>query len=875
MTKPDNKPETVAKETQLRLSGRAVFFFSLLVGLFQIFISFPIAVWARNKFNFEAPLSYSYSVLGISFAAIFALSALLTLIAPRRLRAILTPIFVVLCAAIFIQQNFLNWNYGILDGKTLDFTQNAGLGFVDVALWLGALAALIFGQSLIARQASNIVVGVGAISLIMAGTHVATYGEVDTPYTIDERAKFEFSNQQNIIVFLLDAFQMDVLLEIADSEPEVLAPLTGFTAYPDTAAVFAKTYPTIPLFLTGKRYQKKEPLLDFFDLAYDGSMLEVMQRQGWDIGLYPNVTAFPSLINAIDLDPRIMDNVIGGVPTQAKIDTYLQSLDLSLFRAVPHGLKPAVFNHGKFAVRRDGVKTAFTAALGDTDIPQPFTYKSTEGHTGLAFRSLLNEHGKVSNTQPVFRFYHMMFPHAPFRLDKDLNVVPHKDSFEIYRDYSLASLKLMGDYAARLKEIGAYDNATIMVVSDHGMGFGNALQYDPQAKDYVKAGQYGYRRAAAKAILLVKKPNETGPLTWSDKPTSGLDVAPTLAAAAGLSLNDFEGQDIETIAEDDVRSRPFNFYTFSTWDSKYLDDFEAYSVDGDVRETASWTRLGMVKEAVTITNKDRYSLGALMSFGQDIKTDTDYLNAFIDVEDFKVTPNFIEAESGEMSITIPLARAARASDALLLQFEIYSGETAERVISVNGVSAATTIKPKMRQLNRGYFITPDMHGGRKRMDLSFAAPAGKTVPPLRLASIKLSALEPKLLAVDEDITADFNAYVPVGFDVTRKAIGLPHHRSGAFIFDAADDICRNNSLRLGLESAPASAPKLSLNGTALQLFPTQDSEGRQFEYACSDVTITRHNVLEMTIETSVTEPAEGNMPASTGIDTLLFIAAPE
>lgn len=822
-------------------------FFGLFLCLFQLFISFPIAVWKRNKFNFEAPLTYSYSVLGLTFLAIATFSIFIALLTPRKLRYYLAPILIVLSAVLFIQQNFMAWNYGILDGHALDFKKNAGLGYLDLIMWGVALGALLFMPKLINRQSANILLGVGAMTVIGTAVNVKSYGSIPTPYTIDERAKFDFSKDKNIIVFLFDAYQMDVFLELADTQPELVKPLEGFTAYVNNAAVFAKTYPTIPLFLTGKRYQKKEPLLDFFKIAYKDSLVEKLQDEGWDIGLYPHLSYYPSLINSIDIHPRIMDNAIGGVPNDAKITTYLKALNLSVFRAVPHGLKPAIFNDGEFVFSQEKALDIFIPAIGETDTQQPFKFKSNQKHAAVGFKDLINQHGQLATDDPAFRFYHFMLPHSPFILDENLTSVKHQENFEAYKQYSIAGLKLMGEYLERLKEIGAYDNSTIMIVSDHGMGVGNFLQYESETQEYRELKKWGYRRASAKSIFLVKPPEQRGALSRSVKPVSGIDVAPTISAAAGLKTEGFEGKNVDDISLDENRSRIFNFYTFSTWDSKYLEDFETYEITGDVLKQASWNKTGVVTENTQIKNKESYQLGEIMSFGKDSKTDSDFLNAFIALDKYRLTSNYIEAENGIIDVAVKLKTPPRANESLLLQFEIYSGEAVDRKIIVNGEEMTAFIKPKMRQLNRGFFISPDVHKGTKIFNLSFAPVDAETALSLRLSSIKLSVLKPTDIAQEMNFLKNINDLFPVGFEQKKAVIGLPVNRVGSLIFSAASDICKENSLKVKFKSKPMGPPRLALNNIPLEPISPIEEEGTAFSYNCSNIEITNNNILEVSI----------------------------
>jgi hypothetical protein len=842
-----------------KILGRWTLFFGVFLCLFQLLISFPVAVWKRNKFNFEAPLTYSYSVLGLVCLTLAIASILIALLTPRKLRHYLSLVLVILAAAIFIQQNFMAWDYGILDGHRLDFEKNRARGYLDLLMWGVAIGVPFLVPNFVKRQSTNILLGIGAMAIIGTGINIKSYGTTLPPYTIDERAKFDFSRNKNIILFLFDAYQMDVFLDLADTQPELLGPLEGFTAYENNAAVFAKTYPTIPLLLTGKRYQKKEPLLDFFKLAYKDSLMAKLQEDGWDVGLYPHISRFPSLINTIDISPQIMDNAIGGIAKETKISTYLQALNLSIFRAVPHDLKPTIFNDGEFILTRENPMDNDRPVSGEeAKIEQPFKYQSDQAHPALGFKELINQHGSLATDDPVFRFYHLMLPHSPFLLDADLRAVKHQETFESYKEYSIAALKLVGEYLERLKDIGAYDNSTILIVSDHGMGVANYLQYESETQSYRKLKKWGYRRAAAKSILLAKLPQQRGAMARSLKPVSGIDIAPTIAAAAGIKTENFEGKNIDDISLEERRSRIFNFYSFSTWDSKYLDDFEAYEITGNVRDRSAWKKTAIVTDNTQVKNRKTYQLGELLSFGKDIKTDSDFLNAFIEADKHEVKPNYIEAKDGSIDVKIKLKTPPPSNEALLLQFEIYSGDAIDRKLIVNGKEMITFIKPKMRQLNRGFFISPDVHKGAKIINLSFAPVSAEKVRPLRLSSIKFSAMKPAKIQANTNLLQNANAFFPVGLVQKRTSLSLPSGRVGSLIFNASSDICKESRLRIKFKSKPSTPPILVLNSTPLVAAASAAENETTFSYDCLSTEITSTNVLEVSIPDAYSHGTKSN-----------------
>lgn len=835
---------------------KLLLFFGLYLVLFQSLISYPVAIWETNKFNVEAPLTNSTSVIGAMFLAVIILAALTAFLLPKKIATKLLPPLTIFVCLIFIQQNFLTWDYGILDGQNLDFKKNNYLGLIDLSLWTLGLFSVFFVSKLITKQILNILLTIGLIVTITTGTKFFGYGKISTHYSIDETAKFDFSRNENIVVFLFDAYQMDIFLEISDKFPELMKPFEGFTLYENNSAVFAKTYPTIPLFLTGKRYNKEQPILDFFETTYEDSYLQEMKANGWDIGLYPNIKSYPSLTNAVDISPKTMNNIVSGISETAKVSTYWEMIDLSLFRAVPHHIKPIIYNNGNFIIG-GRAPNSFRGLDKSSQTNQPFIYKSKQKHGALGFRELINDHGALKIDSPAFRFYHFAIPHAPNTLDENLLPVRHVENFEAYRSYSIAAVKLMGSYLTTLKKIGAYENATILILSDHGMGVRHKFQYNSENKSYEELDKFALHRSAAKSITLMKEPGSMGPLKRSQKPISGIDIAPTLAVAAGLSAQNFEGFNIPEIPDTSERERLFNYYAFSTWDSKYLNHFEQFKINGDVREDDSWALSGKIKADIQLKNKEEYTIGEILSFGNDIKSDSDFLNAFIDGTKYALKSSHIVSQNGTIDIDIKLDRPLSDEDFLLLQFEIYSGAAKKRKIIVNDNSFEAFIKPRKRFLNQGFYISPQVHKNRKDFQLSFRPVDPATTDPLRLSTVKLSKILLEYISTDDSLIKNIRRFYPTDTNQQKSKKELVIDKSLSLVFGTSKNLCLENKLMIKIKGEEGLPPSVQLNDNLLKGIDNNNPANKNtLFFECHTTNTIQPNILNLSYTPSYSNSVE-------------------
>ena len=632
-------------------------FLAGLVLAFQITVTLPLKLWVGNLFNFAASPAEAWWMFAWIFGTAATVSAVIAFLSPKKGIKYFLPLALVGNILLYLQQNILVWDYGVLDGSDLDFAANNSLGVLDLIAWLGGIIlAVLFAKRIIkfTREIlffSVVMALVGFVPAFMSAVDATSQSSFSTT----DKTKFAISKNRNVIVINFDAYQSDIFWDIIDQEPALKDKFEGFKFYHDASGVFSRTYPSIPAILTGKRYRKEEPIFEFIREAYTPSLLEDLKVAGWNVEIYPYDAA------TVALSDRIADNAIGGVRRADKISGYLKALDLSIFRSVPHWIKPIVYNGGElFVSPRLNHRLTSKNDANDAEI---VSLPSMGDHLGTSFLGQVAKYSSSEGEQSSFRFYSLLMPHVPFTLNRKLereNLGPG-DSFEAYREYSRATVTVMIRYLEELKRLGIYDNTAIFFVSDHGGGTFNREQYNAERKVFETIERFGFHRAPARALLLYKPIDNTGPLELTGVPASLLDVAPTISSIAGLSATPgIEGTALEEVTNDTDRVRPFTYYSFTGWDSKYLDDFNNYEIRGNIRKDASWESLGIQGPKIELSNKKTYDLNAAVTYGKDIKSDTVYMNAFFgEDQTFNSTKRYI-ANSEGFNLRVPLSKKFRA-----------------------------------------------------------------------------------------------------------------------------------------------------------------------------------------------------------------------
>jgi hypothetical protein len=115
-----------------------------------------------------------------------------------------------------------------------------------------------------------------------------------------------------------------------------------------------------------------------------------------------------------------------------------------------------------------------------------------------------------------YRFIHLMGAHYPYMMDENAERLEVEGTRE---DQCRGALRIVEEYARQLKELGVYDQTTIIVTADHGQW-------------YLTPDDIG---EPTTPVLLVKPAGQSSraALQVSDTPTGHLDIPGTILLEAG------------------------------------------------------------------------------------------------------------------------------------------------------------------------------------------------------------------------------------------------------------------------------------------------------------------------------------------------------
>lgn len=352
----------------------------------------------------------------------------------------------------------------------------------------------------------------------------------------------------NIYHIVLDEYQTDMFeLTLNDEAKEELG---GFIYYPENTTVYGKTGMSLASLFSGTVFNPDENTkLEYEDNAInsDKSLIYDLKQAGYSTRAYVH-DYYPSESQLFDEVIKHNDNITG--------------LDSSYY--VKLFMKIWAYSNMPEKIAEKVTGTEFLRqAKQDNLLTDDYPVVASESFSNITKdKDMLKE----SNT---YNFIHLIMPHVPYVLRTDCSY----DGELMENDFELAALeqsrcasKHLFSFLRTLKELNLYEDSLIVVQADHGSRFitenGNLIRtrFKENGKENVE-----WSLARARALLLIKAPSkkEKEQFFVSDAETTLLDITPTVAEVAGISLAnaDYEGVPL-TGPDAAIPSRESRYYYF-------------------------------------------------------------------------------------------------------------------------------------------------------------------------------------------------------------------------------------------------------------------------------------------------------------------------
>ena len=544
-----------------------------------LFVVLPGSLYMGNRGEFLTGPLPILRLLLVPAGALIALALLALRLSRRQDFSRYTSVVAMLTVLVWAQAYLLVWDYGLLDGSPIEWGVPWWRGFADGALWLGGLAA----AALLHRRLAAGLAGAAMLLVVLQAGLLATdlYTHRDTlSLKAGKRLAAEdvapmarFSRTRNVVHVVLDSFQADVFKELVTGPggDALQAALPGFTYFEEHLGTFPATYLAMPVIVSGQVYRNQQPRAEFMESAYGGrTVFKAAKGAGYEVDL----AADAWVLDLLTKGPHDNTYLTAQLPLTQEA---ARVLDLGLFRAAPHWLKPAVYNEQQWLAQRLFAQSPLLKFAY-------FTHNAFLAHVTRSFAA--------DRDAPVYKFFHLMTPHAPFVVNPDCSPVGRVVGRvrETVTAQSRCSLAFVVALLNRMKQAGVYDDALIVLMADHG-GHIPPYRYAPGR---IVQGGYEYFVppdfvALATPLLAIKPPGDTGPFRISPALTSMTDVPATIDGWLGLG-GGFPGRSIWDPAYGTDGPRRFYAYKWSKLDpvSEYIEMIQEHPVAGSAYDVTSW-----------------------------------------------------------------------------------------------------------------------------------------------------------------------------------------------------------------------------------------------------------------------------------------------
>lgn len=528
-----------------------------------------------SEFQFSLFDFFGYCVLiSLAISAIVFLSLIFL---RGRIFDIVYAIVAWIATMLFVQGNYLK--NGIItgfmgDGNLTEITSSQKI--VNLIVWFVVGAAfvcaviLIKNREIIKTAVTILMVALIAMPLvnflvISISTDVYTPAEqriesddtVDEPKILTSKYLTEISANKNVIYFLVDRFDARYAEKAMEEMPELFAELDGFTYYNDNISLYGRTYPSVVYMLTGNKQDFTKSRKEYFKDAYSSARpLKLLSENDYKVNLFTN--SYYSYDDASVMSEYTAN--ISGVSGREVVNTFELAFNMirgSLYFRVPLALSSAVGN--------DLSTPLFSKyVVFEAEHPKHNTDNKNVYHT-------LTGGEYTQNTENnTFSFIHMDGSHLPNLYDKDWNPIDtsHPDAFDELLAVKVC-MEAINSYIAQMKEMGVYDNATIIITGDHASAISDTKELS------------GVRRTA----LFIKKSGDSGtPLNISGKQVCQDNMWATIFESEKINTDFDFGRSIFDIAEDETVERT---YVFQRMDNDFFENI-TYKVIGDSSDFDNW-----------------------------------------------------------------------------------------------------------------------------------------------------------------------------------------------------------------------------------------------------------------------------------------------
>lgn len=571
----------------------------------------PLELYVTNQGEIWFDFYDALKICGLmSGAAIIVLGGI-GLLLRGKLRDLFSALLFIATLCLYIQGNYLNINYGLLDGKSIDWSAYSTYAVINTLCWVVAVVLLLLFRKKkpqlfqrLARTAALFVMMVQVLTLgvLFIGTNVLKEKEGSQ---LSTNHMTELGSKDNIVIFVLDTFDDPLMDSLMETDGDYYRSVfTDFTRFTDCAAGGATTAAAMPIIITGEYYKGGMSYSEYVNTSFNADGLyDALKERNYSIGLYTEPVYAGTGVKGY------ADNYVEGRETPSSyLGLTTQYSKFTVFKYMPHILKQYFWC---YTAELEAYKPGASYVFDDAELYQRFA-----------------KNGIQTVGENSFRLYHLSGAHYPY----NINEQAQPDGAATREQQAKGCLYIVEEYIKQMKACGIYDDALIIVTADHG----NAASYSAP-------------------LLFVKGRGTSGTYVESDAPVSHNDLHATLFSYLGIEA----GESFFDISPAQQRNRLF-YLRLQEGGSFYMKEYiisDKVSVVGTGTDTGNKLGPNMEKKPI--------SLGKHMTLGMDGDANVYVVSGMdcwpmnsVETQGTEALFNFLMPDSlqGDLAVSIDVAK---------------------------------------------------------------------------------------------------------------------------------------------------------------------------------------------------------------------------
>jgi hypothetical protein len=503
----------------------------------------PVSLYAGSGEDWGFPFHYMLKIAALGAAlclAAWLLIRLLALLGNRPASALACVLF---CLGLFalLAHVYAPIQIGPLDGLEIASDEPVLYSALEAGLALVALAVLV--QLLRGRWVTVAAVFSGLLLLVGAGWGGALLLSHEGHARKVQAATAAVPDiTGNVYHLVLDSMRTDVFLKAL--ERTGLAPeFAGFELFRNNVSNYVTTVPSSASYFTGTFYRGGR-WKTWIEQWYRKGILASVGKRGYRVWMYApfpywhtrHVDRFWYNFDILEQE----EGIVADVGFHGLIQIWLASL-------APNPLTNEALPAA--GALRDRIFHLLTGA------EKPLTVPELHPVAGVSMlRRLLREEA-LRGASGQYVYAHAALPHTPFVFEPDCRYAgqpkarPQRPAEDPYLQQAQCTIRLVADFLADLRARGRYDQATVIVHADTGLGIGKVGKGPPPPGKSTLGVPDRALRSGIQALLMIKRPQTEGPLQISEVPTQLVDLFPTVLDILDLEPGyPVDGRSIYTLA---------------------------------------------------------------------------------------------------------------------------------------------------------------------------------------------------------------------------------------------------------------------------------------------------------------------------------------